>query len=91
MSRAVNHPPARDLQAHTEATAMKLYRLKEIVKLAAFATGFSSDKTADTSEVLYYVADELEGVSCDFTETIYDLVRVSSPVKAAPAKKGGAA
>lgn len=68
-------------EASTEALAMKMYRLIEIVKLAAFATGSGMNaKEADTSEVLHYVADELQGVSCDFTETIYGLAR---------AKKGG--
>lgn len=77
---------AGSLEASTEALAMRMYRLMEIVKLAALATGPGAGmatKEVDTSEVLYYVADELEGVSCDFTETIYGLA-------AAAAKKGGA-
>ena len=71
------------LEASTEALAMKMYRLMEIVKLAAYAAGSGMNtKEADTSEVLYFVADELEGVSCDFTQTIYEMAR---------AKNGGAA
>jgi len=84
MSHTTETTRAAELETSTEALATKLYRLKEIIKLAAFATGAGAPaKEADTSEVLYYVADELEGVSCDFTETIYSLAR--------NAKKGGAA
>ena len=67
------------LEASTEALAMKMYRLMEILKLAAFATGSGMNtKEADTSEVLHYVADELQGISCDFTETIYSLARAKN-------------
>ena len=60
-----------------DVLSLKLYRLIEIVKLAAYATenGLPA-RECDTSEVLHYVADELHGVNSDFTETVHSLARV---------------
>lgn len=67
-----------------DVLSLKLYNLTEIVKLAAFAAEYGRAGTeGDTAGVLHYVADELQGVRRDFTETIYGLA-------AETAKKGGA-
>ena len=74
--------PEQD-RSNADALSLKLYRLVEIVRLAAYAGASGMDtKEADTSEVLYYVADEMQAVNGNFTQAIYDLAR---------AKKGGAA
>jgi len=84
MSHTTETTRAADLQASTEALAMKMYRLTEIVRLAAYASGSGMDtKEADTSEVLYYVADELAGVSRHVNEAFCGLAAEAT-------KRGGA-
>ena len=61
-----------------DVLSLKLYRLIEIVRLAAYAAGSGMNtKEADTSEVLYFVADELQGVNSEFTEAVHNLARAT--------------
>ena len=67
-----------------DVLSLKLYHLTEIVKLAAFATENQREAAeGDTSGVLYYVAEQLQAVNSEFTETVHDLARAR--------KNGGAA
>lgn len=61
-----------------DVLSLKLYRLIEIVRLAAYATEHGREaREGDTAEVLNYVADELHGVNSDFTEAVHSLARAT--------------
>lgn len=65
-----------------DVLSLKLYHLTEIVKLAAFAAEYQrAEAEGDTSGVLYYVAEQLQEVNSEFTESVHGLAR---------ALKGGA-
>lgn len=78
---------ARQAQADkVENLSLKLHGLAEIVKLAAFA-----DENPGSSDVLFYVADEMEGLRPGLEEACTVLARVASPSEATTAQEGGAA
>lgn len=84
------------MSAGIEELATRAYRLAQIVKLTAVAAGRDIQPSeVDTSEVLYFVSEELEAAHCDFYKYINEAEKREKATRdfyaKAATQEGGAA